>query len=203
MNSANNLNELKSEFFPSLTSRWVYDPVNILMTALSDPKQRAQLCCGQILDPQKLLDNKWVLFKLLSLLSLVMQQQMTNTEVFFFFLFHNMLFLFCYSSYLKDIYLSFFLSFLLFPGPLLFPPVSLFVSSFSFMLQIQCLLTSGYPIVLRQKNWLCLSFLCYWLRFSTPNSLLLIWILPRNCGTGLELWTNSLKVVLNSAWVHR
>ena len=198
MNSANNLSELKSEFFPSLTSKWVYDPVNILMTALSDPKQRAQLCCGQILDPQKLLDNKWVLFKLLSLLSLVMQQQMTNTEVFFFF------FITCCSCFVIHIYLRvFFLSFLLFPGPLLFPPVSLFVYSFSFMLQTQCLLTSGYPIVLSQKNWLCLSFLCYWLRFSTPNSLLLIWILPRNCGTGLELWTNSLKVVLNSAWLHR
>ena len=198
MNSANNLSELKSEFFPSLTSKWVYDPVNILMTALSDPKQRAQLCCGQILDPQKLLDNKWVLFKLLSLLSLVMQQQMTNTEVFFFF------FITCCSCFVIHIYLRvFFLSFLLFPGPLLFPPVSLFVYSFSFMLQTQCLLTSGYPIVLSQKNWLCLSFLCYRLRFSTPNSLLLIWILPRNCGTGLELWTNSLKVVLNSAWLHR
>lgn len=85
MNSANNLGELKSGFFPSLTSRWVYDLVNILMTASSDPRQRAQLGCGQILDPQKLLDNKWVLFKLLSLLSLVMQQQMTNTRGFFFF----------------------------------------------------------------------------------------------------------------------
>ena len=76
------------------------------MTALSDPKQRAQLCCGQILDPQKLLDNKWVLFKLLSLLSLVMQQQMTNTEVFFF-LFHNMLFLFCYSYIFEGFFFKF------------------------------------------------------------------------------------------------
>lgn len=87
MNSANNLSELKSGFCPSLTSRGADDPVNILMTAVSDPDQRAQLCCGQTLDPQKLLDKKWVLFKLLSLLSLVMQQQMTNTGVFLFLFF--------------------------------------------------------------------------------------------------------------------
>lgn len=170
MNSANNLGELKSGFFPSLTSRWVYDPVNILMTASSDPKQRAQLGCGQILYPQKLLDNKWVLFKLLSLLSLVMQQQMTNIRGFFFSFFITCS---CFDIHLIlriDVWV-FFLSFLFFPGPLLFPPVSLFVYSFSFMLLIQCLLTFGYPIVLSQKNWLCLSFLCYWLRFSTSNSL--------------------------------
>ena len=62
MSSAKNLSETGSGSFSSKISRWECSPTNTLIATLWDPKQKTQMNSYQTPDPQKLWNNKCVLF---------------------------------------------------------------------------------------------------------------------------------------------